>query len=169
MLSLPLRETLQDWHYHMLKDDVRNKAYARAITSAVNRLDSPTTFDLGTGCGILAMIARGAGAHSVVGAECVQHIAKTARDVLAKNRVDRVDVLRCNVAELAGMNHFSLVIAELMDFGGLGENIIRMAQHAQQHLMPPSGERQMIPARLRLMASAGCYSVGDVGGDQLVV
>ena len=74
-------------------------------------------------------------------------------------------MLHANVAELGEMKNFSLVIAELMDFGGLGENIIRMVQHAQEHIMGIAGEKVVIPARLRLMASAGHYSIPDVGGE----
>ena len=51
---------VERWHFRMLNDAVRNSAFQRAITRALDDLlqtsDNVTILDIGTGCGILRWV-----------------------------------------------------------------------------------------------------------------
>ena len=54
------------WHYRMINDGARNGAYDRAIAAAVRRMGPQApVLDIGSGSGLLAMMAARAGAVDV--------------------------------------------------------------------------------------------------------
>eukprot|EP00329_Picozoa_sp_Boothbay-MS584-11_P000331 5536_4 len=60
------------WHFRMLDDARRNQAYADAIAVALADLpaDQRTVLDIGTGTGLLAMLATRAGATQAWACDC---------------------------------------------------------------------------------------------------
>jgi SAM-dependent methyltransferase len=71
------------WHGAMLADETRNRAFERAI--ARSAAGAAMVLDIGTGSGLLAMMAARAGARSVVACEAHPALAETARDIVAAN------------------------------------------------------------------------------------
>jgi hypothetical protein len=78
-----LSHRVPGWHLAMLLDSARNEAFERAIGRAV--AGGETVLDIGTGSGLLAMIAARAGAGRVVACEAHEAIAETARAIVAAN------------------------------------------------------------------------------------
>ena len=79
------------WHFPMLADSARNRAYARAIAAKVRPGD--VVLDIGCGAGLTAMLAARAGARHVYTCEQQPLIAQAARQVIRDNGLsDRITV-----------------------------------------------------------------------------
>ena len=74
------------WHIPMLNDIRRNDAFERAICKAVEK-EGPDAriLDIGTGSGLLSMMAARAGARNIVSCERIPVIAETAERIVARN------------------------------------------------------------------------------------
>src|SRR5262249_27444265 len=91
---------VRPWHFRMMNDADRNRAYDAAIRRAVG----PEThvLEIGTGSGLLAMMAARAGARLVSTCEQVEAIAETAADIVQRNGFgDRVKVIAKRSTQLA--------------------------------------------------------------------
>ena len=91
--------TVPPWHFRMLADSECNDAYQRAIERAVS--PNLSVLDIGTGSGLLAMMAARAGAGRVTACEVSPHIAAAARQVVADNGPRKLDVW-----STAGATHY---------------------------------------------------------------
>jgi len=79
------------WHFAMMADRKRNEAYEAAIRRAV---PGKRVLDIGTGAGLLALMAARAGAAKVTACEAVPLIAERAREIVITNGMaDRINVV----------------------------------------------------------------------------
>ncbi|XP_067126301.1 protein arginine N-methyltransferase 9-like isoform X2 [Centruroides vittatus] len=125
----------------MLNDQKRNITYQCAIERAV-RDGYKTILDIGTGTGILSMMAVQAGATEVYACEKSKVMCQLARDVLQSNRMDNhINLIQKQSTEMeipANMpKRVSLVITETFDAGLFGEHVLLTLQHAWQNLLLP--------------------------------
>ncbi|MCM2257851.1 MAG: 50S ribosomal protein L11 methyltransferase [Vicinamibacteria bacterium] len=81
--AMVLSAGVPDWHFAIVHDEARNEAYDRALRSAV--FPGCTVLEIGTGTGLLAMMAARAGAGRVITCEQDPAIARAAREVVARN------------------------------------------------------------------------------------
>lgn len=130
------------WHFTMLADRGRNDAYARAIAAQVRPGDR--VLDIGTGSGLLAMLAARAGAAHVFAVELNPAIAEAARAVVAANGLaDRITVLTGSSLALdAGRDlggPVDVLMAEVFDSSLLGEGALPAFRHAVSALLKPGG------------------------------
>ena len=140
-LDLTLALALPQWHSAMLNDEIRNQAFEEAIKSAVK--PGCSLLDIGTGTGLLAMVASRAGAKRVIGCESVGFLAEAAREIVQQNSLeDDISILHKWSKDLTIgkdiMEPVDILVAEIVDTGLLGENIIAAISDARRRLCKPS-------------------------------
>jgi type II protein arginine methyltransferase len=146
------------WHFGIIHDQARNEAYARALEHYVR--PGMEVFEIGTGTGILAMLAARAGAKHVYTCERRPEVAAAARDIIEKNGLsDRITVIAKDVLALQigiDMPHRAdLFVAELVDNSLLGENVLSLTALARERFLVP--DAILLP---RCIAAIGCLVSG---------
>jgi len=151
--------------------DVRNAAYDAALRRAVR--PHSHVLEIGTGTGLLAMIAARAGAAQVTTCEMNPAVAEMATDIVARNgfasRVrfiakhsDALDV----EADLGG--RADILVSEIVSNDLLGEDVLPAHERAVRDLLKPGGH--VIPARgvIRVAPAEDMrddqHRLGDVDG-----
>ncbi len=131
---------VRPWHFRMMNDAARNRAYDAAIRRAVG--PDTQVLEIGTGSGLLAMMAARAGARLVTSCEQVEAIAETAAEIVRRNGyAGRVKVVPKRSTQLAvGVDlpeRADLLIAEVLSDRLLGEQVLSSTAHARRHLLKP--------------------------------
>ena len=136
------------WHVPMMNDSHRNDAYFSALRHAV----TPDThvLEIGTGSGLLAMMAAGLGARQVTTCEVVAEIAEAARAIVADNGFSpRVTVVnKKSTAMVIGKDmdeRADLLVSEILASEFLGEGVLNSIEDGKRRLLKPGGK--IIPAR----------------------
>ncbi|WP_066648562.1 MULTISPECIES: 50S ribosomal protein L11 methyltransferase [Sphingomonas] len=146
--SLMLRQ-IPGWHFSILSDLPRNRAYADAIARALAARPGARVLEIGTGSGILAMHAVRAGAAHVVTCEANRLVAQAARGVLVANGMNRQITLfnrhstRLTEADIGG--RADILISEIIADNVLSEGVLPSHEHALRALCVP--DPVVIPAR----------------------
>jgi type III protein arginine methyltransferase len=150
---------VRPWHFRMMNDTARNRAYDAAIRRAVG----PEThvLEIGTGSGLLAMMAARAGARLVSTCEQVESIAETAAEIVKRNGFgERVKVIPKRSTQLAvGVDlpeRADVLISEILSDKLLEEGVLSSTAHARHQLLKPNGI--MIP---RAIAAVVRLAGGD--------
>jgi len=137
-------------HLDMLNDAERNLRYLEALREKLSR--PQRVLDIGTGSGLLAMLAaHHGGATDVTACEVFPAIAQAARTVVAANGLEgRVRVLAkrsdaMRMPEDMGARA-QLVVTEIFDSDLLGEGMLPSIRHALRELLVAPGA-VVIPAR----------------------
>jgi len=149
------------WHFPMMNDPARNDAYDRAIRRAVR--PGMHVLDIGTGAGLLSMMAARAGAARVTTCEMVPEVAAMARRIVDANGfADRITVIPKISTDLvvgADMpDRADLLVSEVLSSELLAENVVETVAHARAQLIKPGAP--MIPAAVSVIAAL-------VGGEDL--
>lgn len=147
------RRRVARWHFSMLNDGPRNDAYDRAIRATVREGD--VVLDIGTGSGILAMMAARAGAGHVYACEVVPEIAAKAREIVALNGLaDRITVIEVLSHDLlVGRDlprQADVLVSEIVDNLLIGEGIMATLAHALGTLVRPGA--RIVPGSGRIHA-----------------
>jgi precorrin-6B methylase 2 len=139
-----------DFHYRMLSDAVRMEAYRRAILAAV--VPGQHAVEVGTGTGILAVLAAQAGAR-VTAIERFS-ILGMARAVARRNGVaDRIRLVRGR-SDLVQLDEpGDLLISEIVGNRILNEGLLESTLDARRRLLKPGA--RLIPCRLTILAEVG--------------
>ncbi|ATB42900.1 SAM-dependent methyltransferase [Cystobacter fuscus] len=146
------RRMIPRWHFAMLNDTERNRTFHEALRAQV--APGQLVLDVGTGSGLLAMMAVRAGARAAVSCEVLEPIAHMARRIIAANDLsERVSVLSKSSFDLSVGRDLptlaDVLVTETIDCGLLGEGILPIVHHAREHLLRP--EARIIPARARIV------------------
>jgi precorrin-6B methylase 2 len=145
-LRLAMSGMIPAWHIPMINDDERNAAYERALKNAVT--PDSIVLEIGTGSGLVAMMAARAGAKHVVTCEAVPILAQRAEETIARNGLaDRITVLskRSTQVKLGEdlPEKADIFVSELINIGMLAPNMLPIIQHARANLVKP--EARIIP------------------------
>lgn len=150
---------LPSWHASMLRDGPRNAAYRAAIEATAR---GRVVLDIGTGSGLLAMMAARAGAERVVACEANPLVAEAARRIVAANGLDHVITIHaCHSTKVsrdmiadAGAD---LVVSEIFAADLVGEGVLPALEHARAELCAQGA---------LFVPEAACLRValGDVSG-----
>ncbi|WP_448204393.1 tetratricopeptide repeat protein [Azospirillum sp. sgz302134] len=132
------------WHLPMINDFERNEAYDAALKRAVT--PDSLVLEIGTGSGIVAMMAARAGAKRVVTCEVNPILARVAKETVANNGyADRVSVVpklstQLSVGEGGDLpEKADVFVSELINIGMLAPRMLSVLQHARTHLVKPGG------------------------------
>ena len=147
------RSAVPRWHFAMLNDVERNDALSVALERGIR--PGARVLDIGSGTGLLAMMAVRAGAASVTTCEENPLLAEITRQVVAANGLSaQIEVIGKRSTGLrVGRDvaaPFDLIVAEVVDCGLIGEGILPTVAHARRHLLADGG--RLIPTSARLMA-----------------
>ena len=135
----------------MLNDEERNQAFATALRQQVRPGDH--VLDIGSGSGLLAMLAIQAGAARVTSCEADPLLAAVARQVIQDNGFsDVVTVIPAHSTDLEvghGLDErVDLIVTEIVDCGLIGEGLLPTLRHARQRLLKPGG--RLVPHAARV-------------------
>jgi len=154
-----IRHQVPRWHFPLVHDAARNRAYADALNHFVE--PGMTVFEIGTGTGLLAMLAARAGAAHVYTCESQPAVAAVAREIIARNGLaERITVLARNATELRLGEDLparaDLFVAEIVDNSLLGEGVLPLTEFARAELLTP--DAILLP---RAVGAAGMLVSGD--------
>jgi len=151
------------WHIPMLNDTRRNDAFERAICAAIER-EGPQAriLDIGSGSGLLSMMAARAGATNIVSCEEVPVIAETAQRIVAINGyAEQIRIVNKSSRQLVvGQDieaRADILISEILSSDLLAENIFTTFEDAHARLLRPGAT--VIP---RAATAVGCLVESDL-------
>ncbi|XP_039963588.1 protein arginine N-methyltransferase 7 [Bactrocera tryoni] len=128
----------------MLHDKERNQKYFKALRMAIARMHADGreahVLDIGTGTGILSMMALTAGADTVTACEAFMPMANCAERIFTVNGFgDKVRLVKKRSTEMRiGVDmpqRANLLVAELLDTELIGEGAISIYNHAHDELL----------------------------------
>jgi tetratricopeptide (TPR) repeat protein len=156
-----LTTLVPQWHVPMMNEPRRNKAYFNALQSAVT--PESEVFEIGTGSGLLAMMAARLGAKLVTTCEAVSIIADAAQRIVADNGFEKtvkVIAKRSNDITVGGdvPRQADILVSEIFSSELIGEHVLPSIEDAKRRLLKPGG---------RVIPAAGSIMVALFGGDDL--
>lgn len=163
-------EMVPFWHIPMLNDVRRNDAFEAAIIAALAETGPDArVLDIGTGSGLLSMMAARAGAQSVTACEMVPIIADMARQIIADNGyADRITVHTAPSTDLKVGEHLDeradILVSEILSSDLLTEHVIDTFEDAHARLLKP--DAIVIP---RAASAIGCLVESQVLADYVFV
>ncbi len=131
----------------MVSDRPRTNAFAAAIAEVVQRGD--VVLDVGTGTGILAMLAAKAGAGKVYAIDATDIADVAAELVQANGLSDQVQVHHCRANELRLDQKVDVIISEWLGHAVFTEGMLHAVLDARDHYLKPTG--RMLPSKVRLL------------------
>lgn len=134
------------FYQEMIGDELRMKRYRQAIEQAVRPGD--VVADLGTGLGILAMMAAQAGAKRVYAIDQrAQSLWVADRVIRANGLAERVRLIEGNVREVRLEEPVDLIVNELIGNFGINEGIFESVRDFAGKNLKPGG--RILPERMR--------------------
>ncbi|CAE8611559.1 unnamed protein product [Polarella glacialis] len=150
-----------DWHFAMLHDQPRNRAFHQAIAHSVRRSAAARgkpikALDIGTGSGLLAILAaRQPDCSRVTAYEIDRRLAAVAVSNVSRNGfTDRIQVIAQHSTAAAvrpADARASLLVHEILDSDLLGEGVLPAIRHAAVALLEPG--YRAVPARAVVYAA----------------
>jgi ribosomal protein S18 acetylase RimI-like enzyme/precorrin-6B methylase 2 len=142
-------------HHRLLADEVRNRAFHRALSRVVT--PQSTVLDIGSGTGVWAISAALLGARRVVAIEndelLTGIIESLAREAGVGNRVEAI----CGRSDLVQLpKEFDVVVSETIGYDGFDEQIVPIMADARRRFLRDGG--RIIPETVGLFAAPVQYS-----------
>ena len=140
---------LLEIHNLMLSDSIRTGTYARAIKANVKEGD--IVVDVGTGTGILALLAAKAGAKKVYAIETTE-IIQVAKQITMDNGLeDQIIFMNCNAEEAEIPEQVDCIVSEWMGVFGLQENMLPAVISIRDRYLKSDGK--ILPHDISLFAA----------------
>lgn len=151
-LQLLQAEQVPAWHFSMLADDGRNRAYDKVLRALVKPGDR--VLDIGTGSGLLAMMAVRAGAGEVIACEREAAIAEVATSIIQKNGYSDSVKVHAMDSRLLRLGHevkerVDVIVSEILDCALVGEGMLPSIRAALRSLA--KDDTRVIPAAATVM------------------
>jgi type II protein arginine methyltransferase len=155
-------EIVPFWHMAMMNDSRRNLAFEAAIRQAIEKRGTEAQIlDIGSGSGLLSMMAARAGAKNIVTCETVPVIAQAAEQIIAANGyAEQIDVIgkpsrEIVVGEDMG-GRADILISEILSSDLLAEHVLKTFEDAHERLI--SNDAIVIP---RAATAVGCLVASE--------
>lgn len=154
------------WHIAMMNDVRRNDAFEAAILRAIEmRGKDVQILDIGSGSGLLSMMAARAGATDIVTCETVPVIARTAEAIIADNGyAEQIKVVgKPSTALSVGKElkaKAEILVSEILSSDLLAEHVLSTFEDARARLL--TDDAIIIPQRA---AAIGCLVASDTLAD----
>ncbi|WP_162306093.1 50S ribosomal protein L11 methyltransferase [Oleisolibacter albus] len=168
-----LSQNVPQFHRTILTDQWRNDVYDAALRRAIGPGDH--VLDIGTGSGLLAMMAARAGAGRVIACEMNPVTAALAESVIAANGyADRIQVVARHSKELELGRDLErpvdVIVSEIVSNTLVGQNVLEVHRDGVGRLLRPGG--RVIPGRIAARVALGYNpdqspSLGTVSGFDL--
>jgi hypothetical protein len=133
-----------EYHRTLIADRVRNEAF-EAVLRAVIKKGVTTVADIGTGTGLLALMAVKLGAREVYLYEAAE-VAGVAAKVLKANGARNCHLIPCHSTEMVDPPKVDVVVSETLGNYALEEHIIETLADAKKRFLKQGGV--LIPRRL---------------------
>lgn len=150
-----MADSLQDEHFDlyqeiarsafadMLHDHERNDKYFHALKKAIDKIhergERAHVLDIGTGTGLLSMMAVKCGADSVVAVEAFRPMADCAERIIESNGMaDLIQIIKKRSTDLREEDlpqRANILVTEVFDTELIGEGAIATFNHAHLHLL----------------------------------
>jgi type III protein arginine methyltransferase len=168
-LDNALMNAVPTWHFSMMNDAQRNAAYDEAIQRVV---PGRSVLDIGTGAGLLAMMAARAGARCVTSCEQTPWIAAKAREVVAANGLaDRIRLVAKHSTDLRVGSDLSeraeVLVTEVFGSSAINELVIPTVVHAYAQLLQPGATVVPKAASVRAYLAGGAALEGQLFVDRV--
>jgi SAM-dependent methyltransferase len=167
-------EGVPAWHAAIVRDRARNEAYDAALRRAIE--PGCRVLEVGTGSGILAMMAARAGAGEVISCEMNEIVAERARQIVALNGyADRVRIVGKHSSELRlGVDLIGpadVFVSEIISGSLLNEAVLPVVEDVVPRLLRPGAAvipyRGSIRVALAFYSGAPAMRIGVVDGFNL--
>ncbi|CAH1780265.1 unnamed protein product [Owenia fusiformis] len=140
------QEVARSAYADMLHDEERNKKYYIGLKKAIQKMHSEgkkaNVLDIGTGTGLLSMMAARCGADSITACEAFTPVAQCARDIIKANGFgDKIKLIpkrstQITVGPDGDMSHrANILVTEVFDTELIGEGAIGTFHHAHKCLL----------------------------------
>ncbi len=161
VMSKSLSRAVPRWHVPMMNDTPRNEAYKAALQAALSPDDH--LLEIGTGSGLLSMMAARLGVGRVTTCEAVPLIADTARAIVADNGLDDVvTVIGKMSTDLAVGEDIDrpadVLVSEVLSSEFISEGVLSSIEDAKQRLLRPGAA---------IIPRAGSMMIGLLGGSDI--
>jgi len=142
------------WHLSMMNDEIRNQAYYKALKLAVD--DGAFVLDIGTGSGLLSLMAAAHGAGKVISCETSTVIADAAKEIIESNGYGEIVsvVNKMSTDLLVGQDlpqRADIIISEVLSAELVGEGVQNTLLDAKKRLLKNNGT--MIPQSGKIIVS----------------
>uniref|UniRef100_A0A3Q1F0C8 Protein arginine N-methyltransferase n=1 Tax=Acanthochromis polyacanthus TaxID=80966 RepID=A0A3Q1F0C8_9TELE len=155
------QEIARSCYADMLHDHDRNQKYYEGIRSAVSRVKARgqkvVVLDIGTGTGLLSMMAATAGADFCYAVEVFRPMAEAAQSIVKKNGFsDKIKIINKHSTDVTVgpdgdmQEKANILITELFDTELIGEGALPSYEHAHQNLVQEGCEA--VPHRASVFA-----------------
>uniref|UniRef100_A0A7N6BI46 Protein arginine N-methyltransferase n=1 Tax=Anabas testudineus TaxID=64144 RepID=A0A7N6BI46_ANATE len=140
------QEIARSCYADMLHDHDRNKKYYQGIRAAVSRVkargEKVIVLDIGTGTGLLSMMAVTAGADFCYAVEVFKPMAEAAQSIVEKNGFsDKIKIINKHSTDVTVgpdgdmQTRANILVTELFDTELIGEGALPSYEHAHQNLV----------------------------------
>jgi protein arginine N-methyltransferase 7 len=164
-----LIEAANDFHYAMINDVERNEFFRASLERVID--EDSVVLEIGTGSGLLAMIAARLGARHVVAIEASQHMCEVAwGNILANGLSDRITLINKLSTQVSEddlpFGKATILVSEILGTLLLGESALDYVADARERLL--TKDAAIIPLTgaqyATLIESADIASITSVSG-----
>eukprot|EP00754_Rhynchopus_humris_P049844 Rhum_TRINITY_DN8608_c0_g1::Rhum_TRINITY_DN8608_c0_g1_i1::g.28972::m.28972 len=141
--------TANDWHFSMMNDVARNDAFRAALQAATAAAQGgAVVLDVGSGAGLLSLVAASLGARKVYALEANKELADVSRALVRRNKAAGIVEVRHSMSTECAADDFqprpNVLVSETLGTFLLGESALFYMSDARDRLLAPGGT--VIPA-----------------------